>query len=897
VEKFFKHPWIIVGVIAAITVFFAAQLPRARMDNNLTSFLPETHEAKVTARHFEEEYGDSISVMVGLERPYGTVFETEFLGRVREFSEAVEEIPLVKSVTSIMSTQYITSDSESIIVTDLVDEDFSGTPEEIAALKSRIASWDLYQGALISDDAAATEIVVTLDATSDHAGDDDVMAVLKEIRAMAKEAFAGYAEVYTAGQSVVSLTLTESAYADLWFLIPLTIVMLLGVLTLSFRRFSYVTLPLLTVMIAVIWSVGAMPLFGVTLTLLSIMMPVILMAVGSAYGIHVISHYKDEVAGNTATVEGHRAAVLGLAKRLLKPVFLAALTTFAGFVSFCFAPLSSMRSFGVFASFGVIVAFVTAVTLVPAILLIRGPRAARLAKQSKSTPKDARARGFNFDKELSETLTGIARKKALVVVATAVVVAVSVWGATKLVVDSSMVEFFNPATEVNRSDRFVRENFGGSTQFIVSVEADSTEVLLSPETLGALDGLCTYLVERVPNVGKVTGFTDLVKRMNQMFNVDEPPEGVRVTQASTDDSDDEFGFGFGDFGDDTADDAFGFGGFGFDEETDAAAEAEPVEVVAAADLPAEGTSPAASETTLTFGMLNAAAGKHAGMTANELVRELERQTNYEGYAYYEIPTDPAKYGKTTSAELQRLVSNYLVLLAGDSDDSFSNDPLEPTAIETVVLVNSQWNRDAQAVIDAINGYVAANFPRDVRVLVGGGATQEMAIAGMVTSSQISSLLIAVLVVIVIIAASNKSLAAGFIAALPLSIAILANFALMGFLGITLNMGTALMASLAVGIGIDYTIHFIDAFRREYAAGGAYLERAFATSGKAILINAVSVGASFGVLMFSQFRIVAQFGTLVCFSMMVSAVVSLTVIPVVLEIVKPRFIFGKPSAPR
>jgi predicted RND superfamily exporter protein len=101
----------------------------------------------------------------------------------------------------------------------------------------------------------------------------------------------------------------------------------------------------------------------------------------------------------------------------------------------------------------------------------------------------------------------------------------------------------------------------------------------------------------------------------------------------------------------------------------------------------------------------------------------------------------------------------------------------------------------------------------------------------------------------------------------------------------------------VGIGIDYTIHFIDAFKREYSGGGDYLYRTFAGAGKAILINAVSVGAGFGVLVFSQFRLMAQFGALIALSMGISAVVSLTVIPVLLESIRPQFIFGKNSASR
>jgi predicted RND superfamily exporter protein len=585
------------------------------------------------------------------------------------------------------------------------------------------------------------------------------------------------------------------------------------------------------VLAAVIWSVGAMPLFGVRLTILCMILPIVLLAVGSAYTIHPVSHYKDEIADKTFTAEEHRDFVFALTRRLVKPVFLAA-------------------------------------------------------------------------------LTGLAQKKAPVFVVTAIIVVVSIIGSAGVVVDNAMVEFFNPASEVSRGGRFTREHFGSSTQIIVSVEADSTDILLHPDTLSAADGLCAYLSGRVPNVGKVTGFTDMVKRVNQMFNVDESPEGIRPSNRA-------------DRADDFAGDRFGFGDFGFDDTEGEASPSfqprTPVDTVvpsarpyapsvwssttpSAGDTPA--TPPASAETPITFAMLNAAVGKNANMSANELARELERMANYGGYSYYEIPTDPAKHGKETPEELGRLVANYLVLLAGGADDSFANDPLEPAAFETIALVNSQWQEDTDLVIDEINRYAAANFPKakpgalpNVRVLVGGGAAQEAAIANLVTSSQVSSILIAVIAVLLILAFSNKSFAAGLAAALPLSITILCNFAVMGFLGITLNMETALIASLAVGIGIDYTIHFIETFKREFQNGGDYLYRTFAGSGKAILINAVSVGASFAVLGFSQLIIVGQFGFLVCLCMGSSALISLTVIPVLLETVRPKFIYGNSGAMR
>ena len=178
-------------------------------------------------------------------------------------------------------------------------------------------------------------------------------------------------------------------------------------------------------------------------------------------------------------------------------------------------------------------------------------------------------------------------------------------------------------------------------------------------------------------------------------------------------------------------------------------------------------------------------------------------------------------------------------------------------------------------------------------MIGGGAMQEIAITELIFNSQIISVFISVLMVFFIITFSNKSPVAGIIAAAPLTLAILCNFAVMGFLGIKLNLGTALISSLAVGIGIDYTIHFIEFFRREYIIEEkGFLRRTFIGCGKAILINALSVGAGFGVLAFSQFRIIAELGALIALSMLITALVSLTVIPALLSVIKPKFIFGK-----
>jgi predicted RND superfamily exporter protein len=279
------------------------------------------------------------------------------------------------------------------------------------------------------------------------------------------------------------------------------------------------------------------------------------------------------------------------------------------------------------------------------------------------------------------------------------------------------------------------------------------------------------------------------------------------------------------------------------------------------------------------------------MNANDLVWELKRQLNYEGASYYEIPVDPKRYGKETPDELRQIISEYMVLLAGNLD-SYANDPMEPTAIKTMAQLRTLGMTDSEKVFAEINRYAAANFPADVNVTIGGTTMVERSLNNLVVQSQISSMLFSLICVFIIIAVSNKSLIAGLIGITPLSITIVLNFAVMGFAGIKLNLGTSMVAAVSVGVGIDYTIHLLESYKREYLASGGkgdFLYRVFFSSGKAIIINAVSVGAGFAVLLLSRFIMLGDLGRLIAFTMFSSAAVSLVVLPALLAVVKPKFI--------
>lgn len=909
-KRFFKYPWLIVGIIGAITVFFAFQLPRAVLDNNTFRFVPDDDPERVALRTLEEQYGSQVSIMVGLKRKYGSVFDPEFLLKLKEFSAAAAEIPHVESVTSLMNMDYISGDADTISVEPLVPEAFSGTRAEISTLKERLADWDLFKDAIISRDGRSTLVLVNISKLDDGSGDADSVRIYKDVKALTAASGFPYTEIYVTGLPAFTSVINQSMRTDIVVLIPLVAIVVLSTLFLSFRRIGGVVLPMLTVLVSTVWALGLMVFLGVKLSMLATVLPVILVAVGSAYGIHIISHYYDEMASRGGvTRERHAEIVFHALSRVSSPTLLAALTTLAGFVSLAFTSVVPIREFGIFASVGVFVAYITAIFLIPSLLIIRGPAPAKASKVSGDSA-DAGAADPDSDAHLESDLLsrGIANAFGAATchplpsaIAVVILGITAVWGIGRIVIDNVIIEYFKDDTDIVKSDRFIRSDFAGSGTLSIVVRGKEKGDLTDPEILKAMDDLSLYLETEVPEVGKVMGFPQMIKRINQVFNSEEPPEGLAsagygTAGTASADEGESFGewgafeaespasgsedFGFGDWGAFEADSAIsntsagGALGESVSGGNGGVSEAKALTRLQAAAL----LSRALADTTV------------KNPTAGDLVKAVERATNYHGAAYYEIPTDPARYGKADAESLKRLIGNYLVLLSGDISQ-WADDPLEPKEARLAVQLRTVGQKDTYKAVAAIRDYIDARFPEGYETEIAGAALVENSLNNQVVNSQVISIISSLLLVFLILTAYYRSLVAGLLGIFTLGLAVAVNFTIMGIAGIKLNLGTALVGSICVGTGIDYIIHYLAAYKHETLTcqdQGRVLRRTFLTSGKAIIFNAVSVGAGFAVLTLSKFNMLAYLGALVAAAMLVSSVISLTVLPVLLNWLKPAF---------
>jgi hypothetical protein len=137
-----------------------------------------------------------------------------------------------------------------------------------------------------------------------------------------------------------------------------------------------------------------------------------------------------------------------------------------------------------------------------------------------------------------------------------------------------------------------------------------------------------------------------------------------------------------------------------------------------------------------------------------------------------------------------------------------------------------------------------------------------------------------------------SFSAGFLALLPVMVSIMIIYAVMVFNNIWLGIGTSMFASIAIGLGVDFAIHTIDRVK-QLSQNRKNIEDVilalYPNTGRALLFNFLAIGFGFGTLMISEVVPLVRFGGIVLLAVAVSFFTSMTLLPAILNTLKPKFL--------
>lgn len=253
--------------------------------------------------------------------------------------------------------------------------------------------------------------------------------------------------------------------------------------------------------------------------------------------------------------------------------------------------------------------------------------------------------------------------------------------------------------------------------------------------------------------------------------------------------------------------------------------------------------------------------------------------------------DSTESGYDAIPPSQQAIAQYLELY------SMSGDPADLEQYVsfdyTKTLMTIQYQADNLAQVRQIPDMLHRLSQKDsLTPVIGGPSLTDKDISESVEHGQYYSLLAAFVAILILLSLIFKSIYAGMLGSLPLVFAVLCTFGLMGWLGIELNIVTALLSSISIGLGVDFTIHVLWRIKWELASGNDYagsITSTLKTIGRGIIINACSVMLGFAVLFLSAFPLIRSFAFLIIVSLILCLVSGLVLVPAMCYLFRPEFL--------
>ncbi len=498
------HAWWVIGAVGLMTIALAIPLFSLETNVDFASYMNSKDPAYILMKNAEDRYGSQTLLMVAVIAP-DDIFNATTLAKIEQLETRLAEIPGVEEVQGPLGQDVITSSETALDVRPAAPGGRApATPEGIAAYRERILGMQSIRGLLIAEDGSAAAILIRMER------DASEFEVTRAIREVMNEVGTPPERFSISGEPYMMLSLTESIQRDLVVLIPIILAVMCGVLFLTSRTVRGVWIPLLVVGLSVVWLFGPLGILGIKVSIMTFILPVLLLAIGIAYGIHIMHRYDEEIALG----KPRREAVIESATAISGAVVMAGLTTVGGFLSLltCYMPL--FQEFGIIAAIGVALALVLALLVVPALLAVLPAPKLRLRVRAEAGTNGRLAR------TLGTVVGGVARRPRWFFLVIAIVIAGLAVAVPLLKTDSSMAAFLGKEHPAILGMTDFDQHFSGSEQLMIEIDTGQRDGLKDPKVLREMLDLEAYL--RTLGVRKTSSITDLVRELDLRFHADDP---------------------------------------------------------------------------------------------------------------------------------------------------------------------------------------------------------------------------------------------------------------------------------------------------------------------------------------------------------------------------------------
>jgi predicted RND superfamily exporter protein len=756
-----RHPKLVVVFAILLTLIAGSQFPRIHIDTDPENMLPADEPVRVFHHHVKEVFGLNDFLVVGIVRDAG-VFTPEILRRVKRLTDAVVEMDGVVA-DDVLAPSEVDDiepmENGGIRVATLMEEP-PETQEGASEILARIHGNPILRGKLASDDGKALAIFVPL-KSKDYAKQvgDQIQALI--------DADHGDEEYHLAGLPIAEDSFGSEMFSQMVVAAPLAFGLIFLLMLFFFRRPNVVIAPMIVAMMSVIWTMGLLIGMGFTVHIMSSMIPIFLIPIAVLNSIHLLSEVHAHYQRSASMDQTIRRSM----DELFLPMLFASVTTVVGFGSLILTPIPPVQVFGGFVAFGVFVSWLLSVTFLPSYAMLLPTKA--LAKFGRGHE------GLGAPHSHLHLLRRFSlRFRAGVLAGLAVVLVVSVWGVTKIVVNDNPVNWFKKSHPLRVADRVMNQHLAGTYLAYLTLSGPDDGAFLDPAWMSYVEKLQNHLAE-VPNVGGVTSIADVVKKV-QYELLDRAP------------------------------------------------------------------------------------------------------------------------GSKSLPDSREAIAQYLFLYemsGGSPDDLFKFITPEHNEVAVWVQMRAGENRKVQAVVRDADRWMAENPPPAGMKSGWAGLSyinviwQEKMVAGM-GKALLGSYLTVLLMMILLF----RSIRLGLISMIPLTATIAMTYGYIGWTGRPYDMPVAVLSSLALGLSIDFSIHFIQRFREIFRANrgdfNASMVELFQTPAEALARNVLVISLGFIPMFFSHLVPYVTVGAFFFAIMVISGLATFISLTAIFSYLPARVIAGR-----
>ena len=850
-----RNRFLIVGAITLITVLFGySALTNLKLDNKYGIVLPKDSPTTTNYNKFKELFGADGHVLILAIKTDSLYTESRFK-KWKQLGDSILKFKGVESVTSEATLISLKNDKEKkefVFERIFEEDDTLFQKKKIEVIKEEVRTNPFYRGLLYSDSGNVSLMMIAMSEST--LGDQQKSKVVLEIEELANSYEGAFGPLHFAGLPPLRVVIATRIENEMFLFIMASMLVTGILLYLFFRSLRVVAICLTVVGIAVIWALGSIGLMGFDLTILMALIPPLMIVIGIPNCVFLMTKFHQEVKEHGNKVK----ALSRVIQKIGTATLLTNFTTALGFMTFAFTNSTKLMEFGIAASINIMLVFIISICILP------------IFSSFSKRPKSRHLR--HLDRKVASGMLDFIvytteHKRHWIYISTVLLIVVSFMGISKMEATGNLTGDIPDSDPISKDIRFLEKHFGGSIPFEMMIhyndkdlfnfkEMNSKRINNTLNKLARIDEIQETL-KKDSLFSKTISIVDFIKALNMAYySNDTSKYKLRIKQVGM-------------------------------AKTSSRRQAEYFTKLFQGDIYSSGFS--IKEVLDTHSQHIRIRSQMKDLGSYDVVQKVNQlkvkvtdilNPNKKQIDHFYSMVDRS-VDENDSTNIDYIDSIFIL------DQTIKRSVIDLLAGDSVALKNKLYE-DKEFLYHAMDSLGLHKLLADAidkesfQVTFTGTSVVAAEGTRYLVKNLITSLIFAIISIGILMALLFRSWRMVIISMVPNIIPLLFTGGIMGWFGIPLKPSTLLVFSVAFGISVDDTIHYLAKYRQELKNNEwdlkACINNSTREAGLGMFYTSIVLFSGFSVFTFSQFGGTQALGLLVSITLLVAMLTNLMVLP-------------------